>query len=327
MRAAAAQYDIRDFGAKPDGISLATQALAAAVARAHGDGDGVTINEVLVPAGGAFLTGSFSLATRVRIRIDTDAVLLASTDPADYPNNTWNWDPSLIDTHGATDTGIVGNGTISGQAPGPIWSLGFDAKRNIFIPRKWIGLGGGCVGECRPKLVRFTDCSRVVVSGDGGAATSGRGVLKLSDSPDWTMLFRRCSEVNLQHLNVRGDSRWPNNDGVDFESCTDGAPSVGLGGQLRCGASKAEPPQARGACVRAPHPDQLSFGFDSRTRTRDFGSHSPRFRVRCWRRCDRPQLWQHQPTTDPVPSTAAAADGTGRWQAARPSIDLVRHQI
>lgn len=35
------------------------------------------------------------------------------------------------------------------------------------------------------------------------------------------MLFRRCRKVQLRWLSVYGDSRWPNNDGVDFESTSD----------------------------------------------------------------------------------------------------------
>ena len=103
----------------------------------------------------------------------------------------------------------------SSHSEGPYWSTGFDPSKSYFIPRTWEGLGPkpGCVGECRPKLVRFEDCSNVVLQG-ADASTP----LRIHNSPDWTMLFRRVSNVRLQFLDVYGDVRWPNNDGVDFES-------------------------------------------------------------------------------------------------------------
>jgi polygalacturonase len=229
-------FDVRAFGALGDGVTLATQAIGAAVAAAAASVANGTCSvalggaEVLVPGGGVYLTGAFSLATGVVLHIDgTNTTLLGSTDVRDYPDEWWDWDPALVDTRGASHTGIVGNGAIDGQAPGPYWSTGFDPSRAYFIPRTWKGLGPapGCVGECRPKLVRFTDCQHVSMEGAPWGSSSGSGdgtdpdMLQLRSSPDWTMLFRRCSDVVLRRLNVTGDSRWPNNDGVDFESASD----------------------------------------------------------------------------------------------------------
>ena len=45
-------------------------------------------------------------------------VLLAATTTDAYPAAGWNWDPALLDTHNASRTGIVGEGTIDGQARG-----------------------------------------------------------------------------------------------------------------------------------------------------------------------------------------------------------------
>jgi polygalacturonase len=247
-------FDVRAFGAVGDGVTLATQAIEAAVAAAEASVADGTCSialggaEVLVSGGGVYLTGAFSLATGVVLHLDgTNTTLLGSTDVRDYPDEWWDWDPALVDTHGASHTGIVGNGAIDGQAPGPYWSTGFDPSRAYFVPRTWKGLGPapGCVGECRPKLVRFTDCQHVRVEGapwgsssrkssssgstrpgNSGNGGSGDGrvdpdMLQLRSSPDWTMLFRRCADVALRRLNVTGDSRWPNNDGVDFESASD----------------------------------------------------------------------------------------------------------
>ena len=71
---------------------------------------------------------------------------------------------------------------------------------------QWAGRGQGAEGWER----------------SGGSASALNGVfLHLRNSPDWTMLFRRCSDIHIDRVEVFGDSRWPNNDGVDFESCSD----------------------------------------------------------------------------------------------------------
>ena len=242
-------FNIMDYGAVGDGTTLDTHAIVAAVNAAKlaiqsndippptstssSSSSSSSSNhprrrnhraEVLIPApatedaagnNARFLAGMFSLASNVFLRIEAGATLVASTNMSDYPYSGWNWTPALVATKGCANTGVVGGGTIDGQAPGPYWSKGFDANRSLFNPRTWAGFGpdGGCVGECRPTLVRFVDCSNVVVQGDDASTP-----LKIRNSPDWTLLFRRAENVRLQYLDVYGDVRWPNNDGVDFES-------------------------------------------------------------------------------------------------------------
>jgi polygalacturonase len=112
------QFDITDFGAKPDGTTLATEAIQRSVRAASAAVTPPALTaEVVVPAG-RFLTGAFSLATGVYLRLERDGVLLASTVVAAYPKPGWNWDPALVDTHNASRTGIIGEGAIDGQAPG-----------------------------------------------------------------------------------------------------------------------------------------------------------------------------------------------------------------
>ena len=210
--AAPPTFDITRYGAKPDGTTLATDALAHAVSAAAAAAGGSGSAEVVVPAG-RFLTGTFSLATGVYLRLERGAVLLAATTVAAYPKSVWNWDPALISTANASRTGIVGEGTIDGQAPGldgtggdSPWIDHYDPLNDFLRAKTWEGVNG-CKGECRPKLVRFTDCNRIVVTG-----------VTLQNSPDWTQLYRRCNDVLLQGITVLGSQIWGNNDGVDFES-------------------------------------------------------------------------------------------------------------
>ena len=175
-RAGVRSFNILDFGAVPGGVALCTAALQAAVAAASA----ASPAEVLVPSG-TFLSGSFALASGVVLRLARGALLLASAALADYPAAGFDWDPALIDTHNATGTGVVGEGTVDGQAPPstaphamahggaagvcqylqalPLWVDHYDPARG-WVPRTWAG-EHGCVGECRPKLLRFTDCAHV----------------------------------------------------------------------------------------------------------------------------------------------------------------------
>ena len=139
-------FNILTYGANPDGQTISTAAIVNTIQAASATKAPHAI--VLVPRG-TYLTGSFALASHITLYLDQGATLLASTNPSEYNPAGWNWDPSLIDTHQATDIHITGKGTINGQAPSTYWSLGFDPIRNYFIPRTWQGLGGGCVGECR----------------------------------------------------------------------------------------------------------------------------------------------------------------------------------
>jgi hypothetical protein len=111
----------------------------------------------------------------------------------------------LIDTSNASWTGITGSGTIDGQAIFAFVDY-YSPEQNQFEPKTWVGVNG-CKGECRPKLVRFVDSSHLFLSG-----------VNLHNSPDWTMLFRRCSFVSIDSISVIGDTRWANNDGIDIES-------------------------------------------------------------------------------------------------------------
>ena len=201
---APAVFNIVDFGAVSDNSTLNTPAIQRAIDAAAAAGGGL----VLVPPGGAFLTATLSLRSHVFLQLPAGATLRGSAALADYTavsGPDWNaWD--VIHTKNASDTGILGDG---GVLQGPMWQMiaSYDEAQNQLQPVRWSGQFG-CVGECRPRLVVFEDCADVVVRG-----------VQLRDSADWTQLYRRVKNVSLEDLVVWGSQQWPNNDGVDFESC------------------------------------------------------------------------------------------------------------
>ncbi|MBD3376313.1 hypothetical protein GF406_14845 [candidate division KSB1 bacterium] len=98
-----AVFNILDYGANPDGETLCTKQIQAAIDACFEAGGG----KVLFPKG-KFLTGTIVLKDNVFIHLDPMATLLGSKDIDDY-------DRYLIYAQDATHFGITGDGTINGQ--------------------------------------------------------------------------------------------------------------------------------------------------------------------------------------------------------------------
>jgi polygalacturonase len=74
------RFDVRAFGAQGDGATRDTAAIQAAIDAASASGGGT----VVLPSG-QFLSGTITLKSRVTLHLTPGAVLLGSTDVADYP--------------------------------------------------------------------------------------------------------------------------------------------------------------------------------------------------------------------------------------------------
>lgn len=208
LGAGARIFDITTYGAVGDNATINTGAVQAAIDAASAAGGGY----VLVPPGGAFRTATISLASDVYLFLPSGATLIGSANYSDYyaiDKGDWDrWD--VVHSNNATRTGIVGDASGGGVLSGPMWQMitGYDPSQNQFVPQIW--LVDGCEGECRPRLLVFEDCDDVTVAN-----------VRLVDSADWTQLYRRSNRVRLVNMSVWGSQQWPNNDGVDFESCAD----------------------------------------------------------------------------------------------------------
>src|SRR5437764_1082966 len=72
-------YNIRDFGAKGDGVTIDTTAVQAAIDACHRDNGGT----VLVPAGD-FVIGTLELKSNLTLHLATKGRLLGSPNKEDY---------------------------------------------------------------------------------------------------------------------------------------------------------------------------------------------------------------------------------------------------
>src|SRR6185436_178145 len=116
-------FDITRFGARGDGSTLNTAAIAAAIAECTQQGGG----RVLVPAG-RFLTGAIHLKSNVELYLADGATLLFDTHPESYPLVFTRWEgmelmnySPLIYAYGEKNIAIRGRGTLDGQASAELW--------------------------------------------------------------------------------------------------------------------------------------------------------------------------------------------------------------
>jgi polygalacturonase len=176
-----AAFAVTDFGAVGDGKTTDTIAIQKTIDAAAKSGGGT----VSVPAG-KFLTGSFTLASGINLQLAKDAVILISNDLTNYPVIEGSYADAITAT-GAHDLKISGEGTIDGQ--GQPWWAEFRANPGMMH---------------RPRLIRFSDCERVEVTG-----------VTLQNSPMFHLVPDNCTDVTIRGVTIHSPASSPNTDGID----------------------------------------------------------------------------------------------------------------
>ncbi|UCD50280.1 MAG: glycoside hydrolase family 28 protein [Phycisphaerales bacterium] len=182
-------YDIRQFGATPDGRTLCTEAIQKAVDRCAADGGGT----VYLPAG-TWLTGTVYLASRVTIELENGCTVLGTTDKSRYgpprqllgaegeQYSTW----AIFAGKGLEHIAIRGRGIIDGQG------ANFKYKNGP-----------------RPKNLFFEDCQDVLIEG-----------VRLRHAGSWMQHYRNCERLTIRDIAVFNHATY-NNDGLNVDSCRD----------------------------------------------------------------------------------------------------------
>lgn len=198
---------ITEHGAVGDGVTMNTAAFAKAVAaakQAHA--------AICVPAG-VFLTGTINLQG-VSLHLEAGAVIKASSDLADYPEQDYFHSEfgqlrALIVDLGHENVSITGRGTIdlSGRS--------FYDTAVMSVPETQVPMTPSQIAECthpigqRPgQCVFFYNCRNVEVSG-----------VTFLDAPCWTLSFHACERVRIHGLHIDTDLNIPNDDGIHLCSC------------------------------------------------------------------------------------------------------------
>ena len=211
--AGAADFNVRDFGAKGDGVAKDTAAIQRAVDACAKDG-----GRVVVPSG-TYLSGTVWLRNGVELHLAKGATLKGSTDPADYnandcfPENFWSdseeWSGGhLIVAYKAENVAITGEGVIDGSGPDffapecdedshfPYYKYGLKLHP---VDRDWFRPG--------PMVAMFLS-KNIRIEG-----------VTLKATPCWTTHFRCCDGLDISNVTIDADRTIANSDGLSID-CT-----------------------------------------------------------------------------------------------------------
>ena len=207
----AADFDIRDYGAKPGDAACQTAAIQKAIDAAAQAGGG----RVIVPKG-TWMTGTITLRSHVELHLERDGVLLGSPNCADYPERPAESLKHLVSdmlpryrnacmiwADEAEDIAITGPGTIDcngthfvelkKDADKYVWGWAYRRIPGLLTPPRVVFFAG-----CRK--VRLTDhCMRNQPSG-------------------WSYWITDCDDVVCSDLRIDADVKYPNNDGLHINS-------------------------------------------------------------------------------------------------------------
>jgi polygalacturonase len=237
---------IADHGARGDGETLNTAAVAAAIDACAKAGGG----RVVVPRG-VFLTGPIELKSRIALHLERGALLRFSTRFEEYPLVRTSYEGgasvkarSPIWAKGAEDIAITGEGIVdgSGQAWRPVkkskmtdgqWkalvaSGGIvDASGGNWWPSREAMHGAATVkaldargGDVplseyaaareflRPVMISLVECRRVLLDGP-----------TFQNSPAWNIHPLLCEDLVIRNITVLNPWYSQNGDGLDLDSC------------------------------------------------------------------------------------------------------------
>ncbi len=192
----AQDINIRQYGAVSDTTQLSTAAINKAITACYEQGGG----RVLIPAG-HYKSGTIILKSRVTLHLEAGAVLYASTDHNELPQQPApayhsQKDPggwfALIYAADAEQIGITGSGIIDGQG-----------ERQL--PRPGFKPGGDLDG--RPRNILFISCKDVTV----------RDITMLN-AGIWNQHYLNCEDVIVDGIKVYNHAN-RNNDGIDIDGC------------------------------------------------------------------------------------------------------------
>jgi len=177
-------FNVRDYGAKGDGLKLDTGPINQAIEACSKAGGG----QVLIPPG-LYLSGTVHLQPHLTLFLTAGATLMGTTNLAQYeqplvpsfmPEAKWGkWHRALIVGENLEDVTIAGQGTIDGN--------------KVFDPTGEEHMRG-------PHTIGFVNCRRFVFRD-----------ISILDAANYAIFFQASDDVDIRNVSITGG--W---DGVHF---------------------------------------------------------------------------------------------------------------
>ncbi len=197
-------YNIKDFGAVADGITLNTAAIQAAIDACYANGGGQVVVE-----GGTYMFSSIVLRSNVELHIEANATLLGSPRCEDYPERAdvkhvksellprWK-NACYIFCEEGENIAITGLGKIDCNGhhfvrPADTKHLWKYVRIDIDIP---------------PRVVFFTGCRNVKIE----------DITMVNQPAGWSYWIHDCDYVTFDKIKIFAEVEYPNNDGIHINS-------------------------------------------------------------------------------------------------------------
>lgn len=198
--------NVKDFGAKGDGIQDDTRYIQAAILSCP------ERSRVLIPRGQYRITSLF-LKSNINLEIAKGAELAADTERFAYPKlpgliesynekdeyNLGTWEGNPLPMFAGILTGIeienvlvYGEGFINGNASKENWWKNPKVMQGAF----------------RPRMFFINHCRNITLQG-----------IRFGNSPSWTLHPYFSKDLSFYNLTIENPSDSPNTDGLDPESC------------------------------------------------------------------------------------------------------------
>lgn len=180
-------YNIKDYGAKPDGITNNQKSIQRAIDDCNQAGGGI----VLIPSG-KFLSGTLRLKSNINLYLEQGAVLISSINEADIINYTKDFETNTNDSgweggcflcafHEENIT-ISGEGIIYGQGDKIFFDDGADGDYHE-CPKNMSGF--------RPRMTFFEDIKNLRISN-----------VTFKDAAFWTLHMAGCQHVLIDNIRI-----------------------------------------------------------------------------------------------------------------------------
>jgi len=173
-------YNVKEFIAETGKSVLITNELQSLIDKCSKEGGGY----VHFPAGD-YLIGSIVLKDNTYLHLSPGAIVYGSTNLNDYTEEAGH---SLVYAKGATNIGIVGQGTLNGN--GDVFWRG--KERPYHRPDRFI---------------LFVECRRIRING-----------ITMLNSPNWNLELLDCDFAWIDGVTMISDLDSPNTDGIDLTS-------------------------------------------------------------------------------------------------------------